>query len=99
MSAIDSALSGLRAAEARVAKSAHNVANLRTPDVRPLRVVQTAAPGGGVQTRTRLGDVGEAVNLAHELVDQMLAATDFQASLRVLETDLEMRGSLLDILA
>ncbi len=46
-SVFSTAVSGMRSAEARLATSAHNVANLGTPAFRPLRGTQESVEGGG----------------------------------------------------
>lgn len=93
------ALSGMRSAQTRVAVSAHNVANLLTSDFRPQRPVQTSRASGGAEVAVATSATAEPVSLEREIVDQIAAKTQFKASARVLEADLEMRGSLLDILA
>ncbi len=93
------ALSGMRSAQTRVAVSAHNVANLLTQDFRPQRAVQTSRAGGGAEASVATSPAPESVSLEREIVDQIVAKTQFKASARVLDAELEMRGSLLDILA
>lgn len=93
------ALSGMRSAQTRVAVSAHNVANLLTEGFRPQRAVQTSLAAGGSQAMVATSPAPEPVSLEREIVDQIVAKTQFKASARVLDVELEMRGSLLDILA
>jgi flagellar hook-associated protein FlgK len=93
------ALSGMRSAQTRVAVSAHNVANLLTEGFSPQRAVQTSLPAGGSHAMVATSPAPEPVSLEREIVDQIVAKTQFKASARVLDVDLEMRGSLLDILA
>ena len=99
MGALRIAASGVRAAELRMAASAHNVANLTTPDFRPLRTVQRSSPAGGAVASSFQEPAPRPVELARELVDQMLAAAQLRASLRVFVVDAEVRGSLLDLFA
>ena len=93
------ALSGMRSAQTRVSVSAHNVANLLTQDFRPQRAVQTSLASGGVEAMVATSPTAEPVSLEREIVDQIVAKTQFKASARVLDADFEMRGSLLDMLA
>jgi flagellar hook protein FlgE len=93
------AASGMRSAELRLGASAHNVANLNTPDFRPLRAHQSSRAGGGSQVRVVQEARPQAVDLAREIVEQMLAKLQHGASLRVLVTASETRGSLVDLLA
>lgn len=93
------ALSGMQSASTRVAVSAHNVANLLTEGFRPQRATQTARASGGSQAMVSTADEPEAVDLEREIVGQIEAKTQYKASARVLRTESEMRGSLLDIFA
>ncbi len=96
---LSAALSGIHSAERRVAASAHNVANLQTEDLRPLRATQSTAPGGGSQVHVHQEAEARPVHLARELALQMLAGVQFQASLRVLEVEGDLRGRLVDLRA
>lgn len=102
------ALSGLNAAQQRVAVSAGNIANAATPGYAPQDLQQTANPGGGVTAEVvaRGGDsvvVGgkELPNIApeEELVNTQLATYSFEANLKVLKTQNELSQSLLDMQA
>lgn len=93
------ALTGVHAAQNRMAVAAHNVANWRTPQFHPLRVTQTTAEGGGVAAEITRSPEPEALDLAREFVDTMLARTQFGASLRVIEVNSEVSGTLVDMLA
>lgn len=99
MDTLGIALSGMRSAGTRVAVSAHNVANLLTDGFRPQRVVQTAQASGGSQAAVATSSSPAPVELEREIVGQIEAEAQFKASARVLEVGLELRGSLLDILA
>lgn len=98
-------LSGMRAAQRHLDTSAHNVANLQTPDFQRQTVVQTPQPGaGGVQTEIRrepaaLGpDSGESfgAHLAEDLVGQRMSLYSFAANLKTVQTHDDMLGALLD---
>jgi flagellar basal body rod protein FlgG len=95
--ALSAALSGVRAAGVRLQVSAHNVANLGTDDFHPERVVQMDDALSGVQTRVERSPVPAEVDLASELVEQRLASLQGRASLRVLDVQLGLLGSLLDL--
>jgi flagellar hook-associated protein FlgK len=89
------ALSGLQAAQTRMASSAHNIANAATPGFHRQRVAQQSAPGGGVATTLQRSPVqGDA--LAEDLVALKLAQHLFTANLKVLRTQDRMLGTLLD---
>ena len=92
-------LSGMQSAGTRIAVSAHNVANLLTERFRPQRAVQSSVAGGGSEARVETAPAPESVDLAQEMIDQIVSKTQFKASARVVDVGLEMRGSLLDILA
>lgn len=91
------ASSGLRAAQQRLDASAHNIANLQTPGMRPLRVEQAenAMPPGGVGTSVQRTPQS-GVALEQEVVDQMSATYAFKANLRTLQTQDRMLGALLN---
>ena len=97
MSALGIAASGMRSAELRLAVSAHNVANWTTPSFRPLRADQSSVAGGGSAVEVRQLADPEEVDLARELIDQILARVQFQASAGVFATAAEIRGTLLDL--
>lgn len=97
--AFSHALSGIDAAATRQAASAHDVANLTSESVRPLRTTQQERAGGGSQARVRRSAQPEPVSLGHEMLEQIQAKLQFQASLGVLRTASETTGTLVDILA
>ena len=97
ISALSAALQGIAAATRRIEAVSHNVANLQTPDFHPVRVEQDARAGGGVETRVERSLDPEPVELERELVKLGLAQLQARASARVIETELDLIGSLLDI--
>lgn len=99
MDAMGIALSGMQSAQTRVAVSAHNVANLLTDGFRPQRAVQTSSAAGGSQASVATAAAPEPVSLDQEIVDQIVAKSQYKASARVLGISADMRGSLLDLLA
>jgi flagellar basal body rod protein FlgC len=113
MSVSSIALSGLAAAEKRLANSANNIVNSQTQGFQPKDAVQSALNGGGVRVdlvdrkpdTVTVGDnAGNAkplpnVSLEKEVVDAQIATYDFQANLQVLKKQKELDKSLLDIQA
>jgi len=98
MNTISTALSGMNAASLELATSAHNIANTQTPGFRRQGVARQAIEGGGVSaTVTQATAPGES--LAEDIVTQMSASYAFKANLKVLKTQDEVLGSLLDIRA
>ncbi len=97
--AFSAALSGLESSSRRQAVSAHNVANLNSEDFRPLRAEQTERKGGGSETRITQAPTPEPVELSREIVEQIRARVQFEASLGVLETRSDLTGRLVDLLA
>lgn len=90
------ASSGLQAAQLRLDSSAHNVANLNTPDFRRQTVAQQSVPNlGGVQAQIGQADQ-PGVPLEGEAVEQFVASYAFKANVLVLRTADEMAGALLD---
>lgn len=102
-SAIGTALSGLRAAQLRLDSSAHNVANVQTPDFRRQGVTQSARPGhGGVDARVEHEATSPPPGaqgfgrLAEDLVGQNISLYSFKANLSTLKAHDRMLGALLD---
>jgi len=92
------ALSGLNAASLQLQSSAHNIANLQTPDFRRQQVQQRAQPGGGVSASLASADVpGDA--LAQDFVNQMQASVVYKANARMLRVQRDLLGTLLDVQA
>jgi len=99
MDTLGIAASGMRSAQTRLAVSAHNVANLLTDGFRPQRAVQTSRAAGGAEAAVETAPAPEPVSLEHEILDQIAAKTQFQASARVFAVGAELKGRLLDVLA
>ena len=99
MNALSStALSGLAAAQTRLAASAHNVANLNTPGFRRDEVRAQADPNGGVRVSVQQAQRPGA-DLVRDVVEQKAAAYAFKANLQVLKTERTTTGSLFDAVA
>ena len=99
MNSINSiATSGLAAAMLNQSVSAHNVANVMTPEFRRQRVIQETQQGGGVSATVVQSD--ESGNeLAADTMRQAMSFYTFKANLRVVQTEHEMLGTLLDVKA
>ena len=83
----------------RLSASAHNVANLTTQDVRPLRAIQTEIVEGGATTRLARATTPAPVDLVHETLERSRATLQYTASLRLLAVEFDLRGQLVDLLA
>ena len=106
------ALSGLGAAQTRLAVRANNIVNASTPGYEPDQVIQTSTvPGTAAQVipgraggYTPAGTTNGAapspnkVNLAAEIVDFQLAEISYKAALAVLKTADDLERSTLEIL-
>lgn len=107
------ALSGVRAAEKRIAVAADNIANAQSEDFKAKKVEQTPERSGGVRaevvernpaTETVPGSDGQvvqrpAVDLATELVQVSVAANDVRANFEVIKAQDDLNKRLLDIQA
>ena len=92
------ASSGLQAAQLRAGVSAHNVANLQTPQFQRQSVSQEARNGGGVNASVHnTSQIG--TRLEEDMVAQMSATYSFKANLQTLRTADQMLGTLLDVRA
>ena len=96
-SGLSSALSGIQAAKRQISASSHNVANLLTERFRPLRASQSDVAEGGVRASVEQSEQVAPVDVAREIVMTDLATVQAKASARVVETELELLGSLLDL--
>ncbi|HEV7914120.1 MAG TPA: flagellar basal body protein, partial [Albitalea sp.] len=82
----------------RLDAAANNVSNAQTTGYRRQFVLQEEQAGGGVAVS--VGRSGfESENLADDIVQQMVASYSFKANLRVIRTQDELLGSLLDVTA
>ena len=91
------ALSGMRAASQAMRSSAHNLANLQTPEFRRERVAYSTQPDGGVSASAYLAQEPGA-SMETDLVEQLQARNAFLANLAVFRTSSRVRGSLVDLL-
>ncbi len=92
-------LSGIAAGITRQSNSAHNVANSLTEDVHNRRARRGGGRGGGTRAITSVDADPKPVSYAREIVEQKLAEVQAKSSARVVKTSLDLRGSVLDILA
>lgn len=103
-SALNIAVSGLRAAETRFAARAENIANAGTPGYAPLQAEQVSTAIGPVVRVVRAEKPRqekqneEAVSLAEEITGLIAAKQDYKAAIALLRIGQELRGQLLDIL-
>jgi flagellar hook protein FlgE len=96
-------LSGMRAAQQRLDSHAHNIANAQTPGFQRQTVLQTAQPGGGVDTTLgrepaptpELAGAG----LIDDVVGQRASLYSFAANLKTVQTQDTLLGTLLDVKA
>lgn len=103
-SASSAGLSGMQAAQRKLDASAHNIANMQTPQFQRQRVAQTEAPNlGGVATHIepsplKSGDsgLGDFSRLADDVVAQHTSLYSFAANLKTVKTQHDMLGALLD---
>jgi flagellar basal body rod protein FlgG len=84
---MDAAISGLRAADTMFAAAAHSIANVNTPDHRP---VQTA-PAPPIEL--------SGADLGSQMVQAMQASIVYSANLTVIEAEASTKGQLLSIRA
>ena len=95
--ALSAALSGIKAAHQRVHAASHNVANLLTEDFHLVKTRQVLLAEGGVRIEMDRAEEPEPVSIADELVGSSLTVIQAKASARVVDMDLDLLGSLLDL--
>ncbi len=102
MSALNSGIAGMRAAETRVAVRAQNIVNWQSEAYRPLVPLQTSRGSGPVVTVMRPAELtGDFpfVDLVSEIVDLNVAKLAYRASAEIVRTVGEMQKTLLDAIA
>ena len=95
MNVMETALSGMRAAQQGVQVAAHNVANLATPEAQRLQLQRGAAEQGGVQTAVTTTGIDSGVPLG-DLLAAKAEVVAFAANATVIRRQDQMLGSLLD---
>lgn len=97
MSTSSISLSGVNAAQTSLGASAHNIANLNTPNFRRQQVQQASEPGaaGVTTTPSQAAEPGDATET--DVVGELQAKNSFLANLTVFGTQDKMMGALLDI--
>ena len=104
------AVSGLRAASARLSVHAENIANQQSEGYRPLRPVQTTGATGEPVLEAQRTDrpqqrlpgtdfVEPGTSLENEMVGTMESETAYKADAKLVTTARELDKALLDILA
>lgn len=103
ISALSTAQSGLQASQRALDNSAHNVANANTAGFRPAQTsFQERAPAGtgvtlSVQAQQRAAaDQPSGADLAKESTDRILYKTQFALAAKVIQTQDQNLGSLID---
>ena len=95
MNVMETALSGMRAAQQGVQVAAHNVANLATPDAQRLQLQRSPMEQGGVETTVNATDPDPTAPLG-DLLAAKAEVVAFAANAVVIRRQDQMLGSLLD---
>jgi flagellar hook protein FlgE len=91
------ALSGLQAHNVMFAATANNIANVNTEGYKPQQVNVAAAPTGGVDV-VSISEGEGPVNLVKEIPASITHEVAYTALARVIETDQQLSGALIDML-
>ncbi len=91
------ARSGLAAAVTRLRTRAHGPSQAGSGDVCALGTQTLSRAGGGVATLVFREGTPAPLDLARALADQILAERQAQASLRVLASELDLKGRLVNL--
>lgn len=94
---LSSSISAVNAAATQFAAAAGNIANASTPEYRAVRADLATAPGGGVAVAGATA-TGEE-DLASDFVAMIEAKSMFEVNLKVLKSQNEMLGSVIDLFA
>ncbi len=92
--------SGLNVAQTYMNAGAHNIANANTEGFRPQQVVSSEnAPSQGAKVDAVKFSNNEGVNLADELTDMKSNEKVYEANAKVVQTQNNMMGSIIDVSA
>ena len=91
------AVQGFVAAQRRLSKAAHNIANINTENFRPLEIKQNEKAPHGVETYTykSTGQIG--TELVNEKLDEILSLANAKANSSVIRAADEMIGNIVDL--
>jgi flagellar hook-associated protein FlgK len=92
------AISGLNTAQRALSAAANNVANISTEGYQRQEVVASERAEGGVSSEVRSAERSGG-SVVDDLVNSLSARNAFEANLRVLRTENETIGSLLNVTA
>ena len=95
MNVMQTALSGMQAAQQGVQVAAHNMANLATPDAQRLQLQRSPVEQGGVGTTVNATDPDPGAPLG-DLLAARADVVAFAANAAVIRRQDQMLGSLLD---
>ena len=93
---ISSNIQAMRAAVIEFGASAHNVANVSTPEFKTLEVERSESPGGPEISTYRSE---RQTDISEEMVKQMRSVYDFKANAKVVQFQDEMVGTVVNMLA
>ncbi len=97
--AASAGLAGFEASSKRLETSAHNVANVNTRNVHPVEIQQAVDASERPQATTKRSSKPKAVDAAKESVEQTKALVTGGATLKTLDAEFKLIGSLVDIKA
>ena len=95
---VSSTVSAFQANAFELAVSAHNVANVATPDFHAQTVQRSESASGGVQIELSRNEEG-GVEIVDEMIRQKRLAFNNEAQIKAFVAKDEMLGTLLDIIA
>ncbi|MDR3001577.1 MAG: hypothetical protein LBU89_09960 [Fibromonadaceae bacterium] len=98
---IESSASAIKASSLRMALSAHDVANINTPDFSQSRPIQTEQkPGTKISAIQKIEPPApgfSATDLAEETVEQIKSKHDLAANASVIKTQDKMLGEVVNL--
>jgi flagellar hook protein FlgE len=97
--ALSVAVTGITSASRRISVASHNLANIETEGFTPLQSRQSSVAPAGSEVEILRAEHPAPPDIATEIVGMNVAKLQAKASMRVIETELDLLGSLLDIKA
>jgi len=91
------ALQGVIAAQERLNKSAHNIANINTENFMPLKIHQESKSPAGVKAYTYKSQTQKDTSIINEKLDEITSLIDVKANISIIKAADDMIGKIVDL--
>lgn len=94
----NSNISSLKAHSIKIDNTAHNVANVNTPNFKPIDTILHEDSPAGVTASTRVNNDSYGTDLAKEITDLKVFEAGYTTQLQVMKVHDRLTGELLNLL-